>query len=289
MWSYNWNNWNWQFWLLLLIFILMILWIFMGGKKYEFVGIRPLSTSVDSRNLLDPQTIANLTNAWTQPITVPDHGLGLGLGPDQVCPGTDRPGTPCNLPTSLNPATPRTPRTPRGQPEVVIDATPDLPPEFTTPAEEAKPDDPFARIVIPPFREGSSKGEEICCRVLEDLYGVPFVKTRPNFLQNPETGKNLELDCYNERLGLAVEYNGEQHYKFPNVFHRSYEDFIKQVRRDRFKLDMCDANNIYLITVPYNVPHSKIRDFIIYYLPENVTARMARQQPQPQVTQHTLI
>jgi hypothetical protein len=277
MWSYKGN---WQFWLLLLIFILMILWIFMGGKKYEFVGIRPLSTSVDSRKLLDPQTIANLTSAWTQPITIPD------LGPDQVCPGsqTDRPGTPCNLPTH------GTPRTPRGQPEVVIDATPDLPPEFTTPAPETRSEDnPFSQIVIPPLREGSSKGEDMCCRVLEELYGVPFIKARPDFLRNPETGKNLELDCYNERLGLAVEYNGEQHYKFPNVFHRSYEDFIKQVRRDRFKLDMCDANNVYLITVPYNVPHSKIRDFIIYYLPENVAARMARQQPQPQVTQHTLL
>lgn len=248
----------------------------MGGKKYEFVGMRPLSTSVDSSKLLDPQTIANLTSAWTHPIVIPD------LGPESVCPGTN--GQSTNSQCQPNPSAQS------GQPDIVVDATPELPAEFTAPAESARGDDnPFSRIVIPPLRDGISKGEDICCRVLEELYGVPFVKSRPDFLRNPETGKNLELDCYNERLGLALEYNGEQHYRYPNVYHRSYEDFIKQVRRDRFKLDMCDANNVYLITVPYNVPHSKIRDFIIYYLPENVATRMAHQQPQPQVSQHTLV
>jgi hypothetical protein len=242
----------------------MILWIFMGGKNYEFVGIRPLSTSVDSSKLLDPQTIANLTHSWTQPISLPP------LDPPP------KPSDPVSSPVSSEPVCPNT----------NIDTTPELPPEIAT---EPAQSNPFASIPIPPVREPVYRTQELCCQILEELYGVPFVRqARPDFLRNPETGRNCELDCYNERLGLALEYNGEQHYRYPNIYHRSQEDFIKQVRRDRFKLEMCDANNVYLITVPYNVPTSRIRDFIIYFLPENVAARLAQTQPQPQVSQHTL-
>src|SRR5690348_6310742 len=80
-----------------------------------------------------------------------------------------------------------------------------------------------------------SKGEKECRRVLEEIYGKSFTKVRPKWLKNPETGRNLELDCYNEELKIAVEYNGEQHYKWPNFTKQSQEDFIQQVRRDKYK------------------------------------------------------
>ncbi len=118
-----------------------------------------------------------------------------------------------------------------------------------------------------------SKGETICCQTLEQIYGAPFDTVRPNWLKNPETGMNLELDCYNDDLRLAVEYNGIQHYVWPNFTRQSYDDFVKQVRRDRFKVDTCDINGVYLITVPYNVPHELIPRYIQWYLPEAVAAR----------------
>lgn len=111
-----------------------------------------------------------------------------------------------------------------------------------------------------------SKGERICRATLENIYGVPFPNIRPDFLINPETGARLELDCYNKDLGIAVEYNGEQHYKFPNRFSKTKKDFINQVRRDMLKAELCDRNKIYLITVPYNVPHDMIPGYIVYFL-----------------------
>jgi len=116
-----------------------------------------------------------------------------------------------------------------------------------------------------------SKGEMFCKRAIEEIYKVPFYCVRPNFLKNPETGRNLELDMYNDSLKIAVEYNAAQHYIFPNSFHKTYEEFINQVRRDQFKVETCDQNGIYLITVPYNVPleYESIKKYIEYHLPKN--------------------
>lgn len=60
----------------------------------------------------------------------------------------------------------------------------------------------------------SYKSEGIVRAVLEELFGVTFPSTRDvEWLRNPRTGRNLEFDCYNESLGIALEHNGEQHEK----------------------------------------------------------------------------
>jgi hypothetical protein len=109
-----------------------------------------------------------------------------------------------------------------------------------------------------------SKGESECRRVLEKIFNVPFPKTRPRFLNNPVTGGNfnLELDCYNDDLKIAVEYNGAMHYKYIPYFHRNKEAFYNQKYRDELKRRMCRDNGIYLIEVPYTVKLENIEDFI---------------------------
>src|SRR5690606_25997188 len=92
-----------------------------------------------------------------------------------------------------------------------------------------------------------SRGERLCCQTMERIYGVPFSSVWPDWLLNPETGETLELDCYNDELKIAVEYNGEQHYKWPNFTNQTYQQFLNQVRRDTLKLDLCDRNGVYLI------------------------------------------
>ena len=118
-----------------------------------------------------------------------------------------------------------------------------------------------------------SRGEALCRNILEKSFGKPFPSARPDFLLNPETNKNLELDCFNEELGLALEYNGAQHYDFPNKFHKTLAEHEAQRRRDHMKKEVCEAAGIYLITVPYRIPHHKLPKFIEYYLPENVQHR----------------
>jgi hypothetical protein len=114
------------------------------------------------------------------------------------------------------------------------------------------------------FLPKESKGEIECRRVLQKIFNKPFNKSRPNFLNNPVTGGNfnLELDCYDSELGIAVEYNGIQHYKYNKFFHKNYEHFLNQKYRDDMKRRICKDNNIILIEVPYTV---KIED-IEYYI-----------------------
>ncbi|MNK65998.1 hypothetical protein D3C87_853100 [compost metagenome] len=119
-------------------------------------------------------------------------------------------------------------------------------------------------------KDGTSHGEIACRKAIETITGKRFRSIRPEFLKNPETGRNLELDCFNDELMLAIEYNGYQHYTWPNVFHKTYDDFIKGVRRDKFKMDVCDKNGIFLIVVPYTTPINEIPRFISNALPKRI-------------------
>lgn len=112
-------------------------------------------------------------------------------------------------------------------------------------------------------RKEKSKGEGRCREVLQSIFGVHFPSTRPYFLKNPDTGKNLELDCYNPDLKIAVEYQGQQHYRFIKYFHKDEEAFRKQQQRDQYKKAVCESRGICLIEVPYTVPHNKIYDFLV--------------------------
>ena len=59
-----------------------------------------------------------------------------------------------------------------------------------------------------------NKNEEQCREILQRLTGKKFNSVRPDFLKNPETNRNLELDMYCEEMNVAFEYNGCQHYHF---------------------------------------------------------------------------
>lgn len=108
-----------------------------------------------------------------------------------------------------------------------------------------------------------SKGEQMCKSFVEFYFQKPFSKTRPDFLKNPVTGENLELDLYNDELKLAIEYNGAQHYHYNSFMHKNSRDkFQNQQYRDLIKKDMCNKASITLLVVPYTIPHDKIGSFL---------------------------
>lgn len=110
-----------------------------------------------------------------------------------------------------------------------------------------------------------SKGEIQCRRILESIFQRPFPKCRPNFLNNTVTGgkNNLELDCYNNYLGIALEYNGKQHYEYTPFMHKNKQDFYNQKYRDEMKARICEQYGIDLITVPYRVKPKDLKFFIM--------------------------
>ena len=140
--------------------------------------------------------------------------------------------------------------------------------------ELSPPDPPKLKEVAPPakvniptnwdFRDivGDRKRERITRRVLETLYDAEFPTVRPDWLINPRTGRRLEIDLYNEELGLCCEVSGAQHYEQSERFHRTREEFIEQVYRDKVKKEQILARGLDFIVVPYTVPTLEIPSYI---------------------------
>jgi len=111
-----------------------------------------------------------------------------------------------------------------------------------------------------------SKGELACRKAAENITGKPFPKQRPNFLKNGITNGTLELDCFNEELKIAIEYNGQQHYNYVPYFHKTKDAFYNIKYRDDIKQRLCDANGIKLIVVPYTVELDEIETYLRQYI-----------------------
>jgi hypothetical protein len=98
----------------------------------------------------------------------------------------------------------------------------------------------------------ASAGEQFACEAFEEYLDREVdVGVRPNFLRNEETKRNLEYDCYDKITKVAVEYNGEQHYMYVPNYHRSYQEYIKQVRHDVLKQELSKQHGVRLLVVPY--------------------------------------
>lgn len=84
---------------------------------------------------------------------------------------------------------------------------------------------------------------------LANATGHAFDSVRPEWLINPTTGCAMELDLYNSALRVAVEYDGPQHYEFPNPYHASIAEFKAQQTRDRLKERLCKQLGVKLYRV----------------------------------------
>ena len=110
---------------------------------------------------------------------------------------------------------------------------------------------------------GSKIMERECRTFLEQTFGVPFPTVRPDFLKRPKTKRNLELDCYNADLKLAVEYSGPQHRVYLPLQHKfDIQNFHDQLERDEWKANRCRELGIDLIVVPDTVPRADLTAFI---------------------------
>ena len=119
-----------------------------------------------------------------------------------------------------------------------------------------------------------SKTEEKCRRILEKIYGLPFPPCE-RFVVNQRTSKGkkknyLTLDGYNSSLKLAFEYQGPQHYHYPNYLSRqgkmTREQFKDGIQRDRMKKAACRAAGITLLIIPYT-KDKNLEDYIREIVP----------------------
>ena len=65
-------------------------------------------------------------------------------------------------------------------------------------------------------------------------------------------GVLLEYDIGIAEKRLLIEYNGIQHYEYPNFFHKTRTDFNEQVKRDELKKELAYNNGWKLLIIKYN-------------------------------------
>ena len=131
-----------------------------------------------------------------------------------------------------------------------------------------------------------NKTEEYTRDVFEFIFRKSFASVRPKWLTSPATGRRCELDGYLEKvglagtfgksrkhnslytehnikyIGLAFEYDGDQHAKYKPNFHKSEKDFVYQVVRDRWKDDKVKEQGVILIRIPHTVKKPHICEYI---------------------------
>lgn len=108
----------------------------------------------------------------------------------------------------------------------------------------------------------NNKAEEECRAIFQKTFRASFPPVRPDFLKSPKTGRNLEIDIYNDDLKIACEYNGPQHYKYFPMWHKTKNDFYSQVKRDDWKRRKMKEHGIRLIEVPYWIKSNRLEEYI---------------------------
>ena len=100
--------------------------------------------------------------------------------------------------------------------------------------------------------------------IIERFLGERFPSRRDVF------GNLYELDGYSEKLKLAFEFQGIQHSKHREFFHRTETAFQEQIDRDNEKRELAKEMGILLLEVPYKLDtDDKKIDYIFDFLVGN--------------------
>ena len=115
------------------------------------------------------------------------------------------------------------------------------------------------------------KNESICHNLMEAIFGTKF-KAHAGFpwLLN-RRGNRMHLDGYGEKVGVAFEYNGEQHYAARRRF---YWEGVKE--NDALKERLCTEHGITLIVIPCDVDPDEREQFILDRYQEKTGEMLSR-------------
>jgi len=109
--------------------------------------------------------------------------------------------------------------------------------------------------------------EEICRKYMEFIFNKKFVKIRPQWLLS-NSNRPMELDGFNEELGIAFEHQGPHHYQPYNYGGNNSEKYEKILHHDKMKYDILTKKNIKLIVIPTLFSKISLDKLYLYILNE---------------------
>ena len=112
-------------------------------------------------------------------------------------------------------------------------------------------------------------------KIVTNYFQKEFKCVRPSWLKNCLTGRNLELDMFNEELKIALEFHGCQHIKYTPFFHKSEQQFKDQLIRDQLKARLCKEHGIKLIII-YHYEIENAEDILDSELLKIVLEKMSK-------------
>lgn len=97
------------------------------------------------------------------------------------------------------------------------------------------------------------KSESEMYRILDELLPKTQYCTGGyySWLPSPKN-QPMQLDWYSYELGLALEFQGIQHYKHTKYFQKTKQDFLYQQECDKLKKEICAKEGIVLVSIKYN-------------------------------------
>lgn len=110
-----------------------------------------------------------------------------------------------------------------------------------------------------------SIGEKLARIAMEAIFKRRFPRSYPSWLKSKE-GYQLELDGYNEQIGIAFEHQGEQHYTTKSIYIKNDQNLTKRIKVDKYKVKICKRNKVFLIQIPQvhdRIELANLADFII--------------------------
>jgi len=115
---------------------------------------------------------------------------------------------------------------------------------------------------------GIGKGEKLFRNIMEHITNEKFIKVRPDWLRG-NSGRKLEIDGYSENLGLAFEYQGQQHFCIVGWFQGTQKSLEKTQENDKIKKDTIEKRGIKIIFPTDRIKYNKLLDFAVKEL-ENI-------------------
>ena len=106
-------------------------------------------------------------------------------------------------------------------------------------------------------------GERITRVYFEEIFQRKFPTIRPDWMKTKK-GFRLELDGYCEKLQLAFEYQGSQHYEVLSIFITDKEQLKERKRVDRKKVRECKKRGITLLQIPEIGREFELNDFKMF-------------------------